>query len=140
MEITDVRIKLVDDPRSPVLAYCFIILDHEFVVRDIKLIDRQGRRFIAMPSRKRTIRCAECSGKNDVQSRYCMACGKKIPSEFCRSQGRTFTDVAHPITSGCRQRIQDRVFEEFDLERKRAQEPDYVCTYHDLDDFSESRH
>lgn len=138
MELTDVRIKLVEDPRSPVLAYCFIVFDQSFVVRDIKLIERQGRRFVAMPSRKRTIRCEKCTGKNDVQSRYCMACGQKIPETSGRAQGRTFTDVAHPITSAFRQLIQQRVFEAFERERELAEQPDYVCTYHDLDDFSES--
>ena len=51
MEITDVRIRRIDD-ESKMKAIASITFDGEFVVHDIKVIDGQNGLFIAMPSRK----------------------------------------------------------------------------------------
>lgn len=51
MNITDVRIRKISDDRK-MRAVASIILDDEFVVHDIKIIDGQNGLFIAMPSKK----------------------------------------------------------------------------------------
>lgn len=38
MDITEVRIKLIDDPSERLLAFCSITLAGAFVVRDLKVI------------------------------------------------------------------------------------------------------
>ena len=51
MNITDVRIRKVTD-EGKMKAIVSITFDEEFVVHDIKIIEGQNGRFIAMPSRK----------------------------------------------------------------------------------------
>ncbi|MCL2110751.1 MAG: septation regulator SpoVG [Clostridiales bacterium] len=51
MRITDVRIRLVPND-SKLKAVASVTFDDEFVVHDIKIIDGQNGKFLAMPSRK----------------------------------------------------------------------------------------
>lgn len=51
MEITDIRITLVDDKK--LRAFASITLDNCFAVRGLKIIQGVKSTFVAMPSRKR---------------------------------------------------------------------------------------
>ena len=52
MQITDLKINLNVDSNS-VIAYCNMVLDFEFVVRDLRVIRRHdGSKLLVMPSRK----------------------------------------------------------------------------------------
>lgn len=51
MNITDVRIRKVDKD-GKMKAVASITIDNEFVIHDIKVIEGEKGRFIAMPSRK----------------------------------------------------------------------------------------
>ena len=53
MDITNVRVRKVDSS-GKLKAVASIIIDDEFVVHDIKIIDGQNGLFIAMPSRKKS--------------------------------------------------------------------------------------
>lgn len=50
MQITEVRVRLLDSPKMRAVAS--VTFDGCFVVHDIKIIDGQNGMFIAMPSRK----------------------------------------------------------------------------------------
>lgn len=50
MEITDVRVSLVEDHKLK--GFATVTLDRVFVIRGIKIIQHSGRYFIAMPSRR----------------------------------------------------------------------------------------
>lgn len=53
LEITDVRIFLVDQKNNPKLkAFAIIVLNDCFLVRDIKIIEGRESLFISMPSKK----------------------------------------------------------------------------------------
>ena len=52
MEIGDVRIRLVQNTEGILRAVASITIDGCFVVHDIKIFEREGECFIAMPSRK----------------------------------------------------------------------------------------
>ncbi len=52
MNITDVRIKKLDEPLGKLLAIVSITIDDCFVIHDLKIIQGENRLFIAMPSRK----------------------------------------------------------------------------------------
>ncbi len=52
MNITDVRIKKLDEPLGKLLAIVSITVDDCFVIHDLKIIQGENRLFIAMPSRK----------------------------------------------------------------------------------------
>ena len=59
MEITEVRIKLVENAAERLLAFCSITIDGAFVIRDLKLIGGPSGPFVAMPSRKLCTHCRE---------------------------------------------------------------------------------
>lgn len=51
MEITDVRVRKVNK-EGKMKAVVSVTFDNEFVIHDIKIIEREQGLFIAMPSRK----------------------------------------------------------------------------------------
>ena len=53
MNITDIRIKLVENDEKKLRAFASITIDECFVVHDIKLIDGKDGLFISMPSKKK---------------------------------------------------------------------------------------
>ena len=133
MQITEVRIKLMEDPDDRLQAFCSITFDDGFVVRDLKIIDGSNGPFVAMPSRKLTSHCPQCSCKNHLRAAYCNNCGIRLKDDLAikSQEGRTklYADIAHPINSECREMIQESVIAEFKAELERAAQPDYVSRY-----------
>ena len=82
MEITDIRVRKINK-EGKMKAVVSVTFDNEFVVHDIKVIERDKGRFIAMPSRK------------------------TLDGEF--------RDIAHPINSITRDRIQKTVLEKYEM-------------------------
>ncbi len=144
MNITEVRIKLMDEPGDRLKAFCSITFDDCFVIRDLKIIEGTSGPFVAMPSRKLTAHCGKCGMKNHLRANHCNQCGARLEEgrAIKDQDGRTklYADIAHPINSRCREMIQERVVEEFDLELERSKSPDYISRYDDYDggDFSDS--
>ena len=81
MEITEVRIKLMEEPGERLKAFCSITFDDCFVVRDLKIIEGTSGPFVAMPSRKLTDRCNKCGCKNHLRARFCNGCGHRLERE-----------------------------------------------------------
>lgn len=52
MQITDVTVKLVDRPDNKLRGIASIVIENDFVVHDIKIIEGGSGCFIVMPSRK----------------------------------------------------------------------------------------
>jgi stage V sporulation protein G len=133
MEITDVRIKLVEKSTERLMAFCSITIDNAFVIRDLKLIGGPHGLFVAMPSRKLCIHCGKCNAKNPLKAAFCNACGNKmIRRHLPRNDDgrvRLYADIAHPINAECREFIQDSVLAEYEAEVIKAQEPGYVSRY-----------
>lgn len=140
MEITEVRIKLMEDSDDRLQAFCSITFDDCFVVRDLKIIEGAHGAFVAMPSRKLSTRCAQCGGKNVLRSSYCNHCGKKQQDEplprDADGRPKLYADIAHPINSKCREMVQSRVIQEYREELDRAQQPGYLSRYDDSYDDS----
>ncbi len=138
MEITEIRIKLMEDPQERLQAFCSITFDHCFVIRDLKIIEGTRGSFVAMPSRKLTDRCPRCGMKNHLRAGYCNQCGARLQEDRAGKdvdgRARLYADIAHPINARCREQIQARVMQAFADEQVRARLPGYVCTY---DDFGE---
>ena len=82
MEITDIRVRKINKD-GKMKAVVSVTFDNEFVVHDIKVIEGDKGRFIAMPSRK------------------------TLDGEF--------RDIAHPINSETRERIQKTVLEKYEM-------------------------
>lgn len=83
MDITNVKIYKARQG-GPVLAYANVILDRQFIIRGITLIEKDGRRFISMPSRR------------------------------VRNGDRNFRDTAHPLNREIRKELTDAIFEEYE--------------------------
>ena len=139
MEISEVRIKLVENKDDRLKAFCSVTLDDEFVVRDIKIIEGGGGFFVAMPSRKMSDHCESCGGKNHLRARYCNNCGETLQDNRAKKdfKGRTklHADIAHPINALCRQRIQRSVVEAFKKEIELSCQPGYQPVEMDTDDY-----
>jgi stage V sporulation protein G len=144
MEITEVRIKLMEESEDRLRAFCSITIDGCFVVRDLKIIEGAHGPFVAMPSRKLTHRCSRCGNKNHIRSNYCNNCGSRLRDNNHREQrdnhreqrdeeapNKLYADVAHPINQHCRDMIHRQVVEEYFVEMERSKLPGYVSRYDD---------
>ena len=132
MEITEVRVALIQQQASKLRAYCSMALDGCFVIRDLKIIDGHNGLFVAMPSRKVCRRCAGCSGKNHLRAKFCNECGVKLeenPSvEVDPETGRPklHVDVAHPITQAGRDLVTQGVLAAYRAELEASGQPGYM--------------
>lgn len=138
MEITEVRVKLMEDAGERLQAFCSITLDDAFVVRDLKIIEGATGPFVAMPSRKLTTHCPHCRCKNHLRAAFCNQCGREQREQHAMKdedgRAKLYADIAHPINATCREMIQQRVIEAYEEELARSQQPGYVPSYVELDD------
>jgi stage V sporulation protein G len=140
VEITEVRIKLMEDnsgSNERLQAFCSITFDDMFVIRDLKIIEGAKGFFVAMPSRKLTDRCHNCSTKNHLRSRFCNQCGCRLDENRALrdadGRAKLHADIAHPINSMCREKIQASVLASYAEELERAKLPGYVSRYDDYE-------
>src|SRR3954453_14170244 len=137
MLITEVRIKLCEMNSERLLAFCSVIFDNAFVVRDLKIIEGTKGVFVAMPSRKLTDRCPRCGGKNHLRARFCNQCGtrqdEKRAMRATDGRAKLHADIAHPIHSGARELVQSSVVRAYHEEKERSKQPGYVCRYDEYD-------
>ncbi len=138
MEISEIRIKLLENQRDKLRAFASLTVDRCIVVRDIKVIDGPGGLFVAMPSRKLMDRCADCGGKNHLRARFCNDCGAKLDMERgeCDQRGRPrlYADIAHPIHQTARGFVQGAILSAYRVEVERSQQEGYVAqSFEDLD-------
>jgi stage V sporulation protein G len=132
MQITEVRIKLVENGAERLLAFCSITIDGAFVVRDLKVIGGPSGPFVAMPSRKLCGHCPSCGSKNPLRASYCNQCGGRVEGAVPRDEGgrtRLYADIPHPINAACRELIERRIVQEYESELVRARQPGYVSRY-----------
>ena len=129
MEITEVRVKMIDNKDERLKAFCSMTIDNSFVIRDIKVIMGTNGYFVAMPSRKMSDHCPKCGGKNHLRARFCNNCGASLSEDRAKKdmKGRMklHADIAHPINALCRQSIQDKIVKAFEEELERSTQPGY---------------
>ena len=102
MQITDVRVRKVAK-EGKLKAVVSITMDEEFVVHDIKVIEGEKGLFIAMPSKKA------------VDGEYRDIAPNRIAAFI-------LTDIAHPINSGTREKIQSIILENYEKVLEEAPE------------------
>ncbi len=139
MEITEVRVKLVNVPSDRVRAFCSVTFDREFVVRDIKVIEGTNGLFVAMPSRKMADHCPKCKAKNHLRARYCNECGSQLRQNRApknnTGRAKLHADIAHPINMACRERIQKAIIDAYEAEFERSKQPGYKPVDLEEEDF-----
>lgn len=85
MKITDIRIFKARQ-KGPVLAYANVILDNQFIIRGVTLLETEKNgRFISMPARR-----------------------------LRTDSGKSFRDVCHPLNSDVRSELTNSVFDAYD--------------------------
>ena len=136
MRIIEIRIKLIDGDavRQRLRAFCSITFDNAFVVRDLKILEGNQGYFIAMPSRKMTIRCPNCRQKNPVGSNFCAQCGfelARLGNFSDMSPQKMYVDIVHPINAPARDVIHRAIIDAYEREKVLALEPGYISTYDD---------
>ncbi len=129
MEITEVRIKLVNRRSDKLRAFCSITLANAFVIRDLKIIEGAKGPFVAMPSRKVADRCIKCGMKNHRRAKFCNECGIRLaappaPVEL-EVRPRLHADIAHPISAVAREAMERRVLAGYAEEIERSKIPGY---------------
>ena len=133
MEVTEVRVKLINSPEDRLRGFCSVTFDNSFVVRDLKIIEGNSGPFVAMPSRKLTDNCGNCRTKNHLRANFCNQCGKKLTHNRVEhdagGRAKLYADVAHPVNAACREMIQMRVVEEFNKELELSAQPGYSPRY-----------
>lgn len=139
MKITEIRVKLTEDPRNKLKAYCSVTFDDSFVVRDLKVIEGGQGLFVAMPSRKLADRCRKCGAKNHLRASFCNGCGVKLNPDRAgvdaRGRARLHADLAHPINSKCRTDLHREIVAALEKEVERSQQAGYVpMSFDDLDE------
>lgn len=142
--VTEVRVKLTDDPRNKLKAYASVTIDNAFVVRDLKIIDGSKGPFVAMPSRKLADHCQRCHHKNHLRAAYCNQCGNKLDAERAprdgRGRARLHADLAHPINSATRIEVHKAVVRAYaeEIEAAKAAGAEYrPKDFDDLDELNE---
>jgi stage V sporulation protein G len=135
MDISEIRVKLVGNPKERLKAVCSVTFNGEFVVRDLKVIEGTSGLFVAMPSRKLADHCPKCRSKNHLRARFCNDCGQKLDEKRAdRIRGgraRLHADIAHPINSDCRNHLQAQVVQAFQEELERSKQPGYQPAAYD---------
>ena len=129
MEISEVRVKMVQNKDDRLKGFCSMTIDNEFVVRDVKVIEGTSGLFVAMPSRTMSDHCGKCGGKNHLRARFCNNCGAQLQENRARkdTKGRMklHADIAHPINAQCRRQIQEQVISAFKEEVEKSKQPGY---------------
>ena len=120
MNITDIKIKLMDDRSDKLAAFFSVIIDDCFIIQDLKVIRGPQGTFVAMPSRKLTDKCPRCGGKNHLRARYCNDCGTRLVEDRApidvNGRATLHADIAHPLNSVIREMLQRRVLAAYAIE------------------------
>jgi stage V sporulation protein G len=139
VEISEVKVKLMRDRADRLKAFCSVTIDREFVIRDLKIIEGTKGMFVAMPSRKITDKCPTCGAKNHLRAKFCNECGGRLnenrAGKDAEGRAKLHADIAHPINSSCRERMQKKIVEAYNEELELSKRPDYKPRYEeDFDD------
>jgi stage V sporulation protein G len=137
--ITEVRVKLTDDPRNKLRAYCSVTIDDAFVIRDLKIIDGSKGPCVAMPSRKLADPCANCHHNTPLRAAFCNHCGNRLDPDRApkdaRGRARLHADLTHPINSVTRIELHKAVVRAYTEEIDAAQTAGESYRPKSFDDF-----
>jgi stage V sporulation protein G len=95
MQITDVRIRKIIDDKGRLLGVASITISESIVIHDIKIVQGDERRFVAMPSRR-----------NEFD---------ETTSQTEQGRKNQFRDICHPITKEARTMIENAVLNAYDI-------------------------
>lgn len=118
MKISEIVIKPAEPNNERLLGFASVVIDGDFVVHDIKIINGNHGPFVAMPSRKLCDKCPACRSKNHLRANFCGHCGGQLASDRASrdetGRPKLHADVAHPIDQACREYVQREVLNAYD--------------------------
>ena len=134
MNITGVNIKLVQDNKERLQAFCSVTFDNAFVVHDLKIIESTNGLFVAMPSHKLTSRCPKCGYKNYLLACFCNQCGGGLDENRVTRGAdgyvKLYADTAHPITAAYHELIKVALLKAYNKEKELSKQPGYIPRYY----------
>lgn len=125
MNITHVEIDIPIHRSGRLLAFAKVLLDDEFVIHNLRVIDGNSNIYVAMPARKLESPCKACGRFNHLQASFCCDCGSAQEEErfahhqdgspMIRANGqrRIYEDVAHPINEAGREKVEGAVLKAY---------------------------
>jgi DNA-binding cell septation regulator SpoVG len=119
LRITLVQVVVLPPGEQPLCGYCSVTLNECFVINDLRVLLGPDRLFVGMPSHRQTLLCQKCGHRSQDQARSCNACGAPLCEPAPGGAGaaaaveRVPVDIAHPLTSEFRQRLEDAVIAEY---------------------------
>jgi len=144
LNITEVRVKLMQNRSDRLRAFASITIDDDFVVHDLRVIEGRSGFFVAMPSRKLSDSCGKCGSKNELRAKFCGNCGARLDEHRAtrgsQARDKFHVDVAHPINTACREMLQEAVLRAYHEEAGRAAEglpPSREYSVEDVDELTE---
>lgn len=115
-QITEVEVRPVEG-HAKLKAYARIVLDGEWAIHGITLVDMGDRLLVSMPNEARGSRCEACAMRGPAHAPYCAWCGRSK-----RMRARKLYDVVHPIDRGVREELERRVVEEYEVARSNVED------------------
>lgn len=114
MNITEINITLTPlevRKKDRVLAFVRLVIENSLLIRDIKIMEKEGYLQLAMPSRKIVIACSSCKRKVALNDKYCAFCGDSQPAREVNK--RPYVDTTHPVNPTFRRFLEEKVCEEY---------------------------
>lgn len=109
------------------LATCSVSLEGDIgqlVIHSVKVIRKDGRYIVAMPSTRITVRCDKCDGARPVDSNFCCWCGRAVEKQPGEAPRAWHGDIVHPLDQPTRMKFEAVVLEHyFDFVNKQATVP-----------------
>jgi len=144
LNITEVRVKLMQNRSDRLRAFASITIDDDFVVHDLRVIEGRSGFFVAMPSRKLSDSCGKCGSKNELRAKFCGNCGGRLDEHRAtrgsQARDKFHVDVAHPINTACREMLQEAVLRAYHEEAGRAADglpPSREYSVEDVDELTD---
>lgn len=118
LSITETKVVLAQESgNAPIRGYATVAMNG-LVIHEMKLIESNGRRFVAFPTRRLEASCHSCDGKNFVRAKFCNWCGEKLACDSVRigrnGKPELYLDVVHPVTSTVRNEIEKSLWKEYE--------------------------
>lgn len=123
LEVTEIGVILAPDEvrlKEGIIAFVNIVLMDSIAIKDIRVLEKDGKRFLGMPAQKLTEHCDHCRTKNFILDNYCCRCGNKRVKS--KPPQRVYKDLVYPINQEYREYLSERILEAYDKKVKLCQD------------------
>jgi len=97
MEVTKVSVTKVSlDKRTRFRGFATVELDGSVVITNIRIIDGEDGKFLAMPSVERKRACKSCGAKFSRSDRFCPRCGTEAVIDLANLKHKSVVKIINP--------------------------------------------